>query len=71
MVVLETLEVPLSSQSCVTNVPERRTVADMGEAGVSGDLVLAHLFPAPQEPVELHLLQDGEVFRKPAGSQRI
>ena len=43
----------------------------MGVAGVSGDLVLAHLFPAPQGPVELHLLQDEGVFRKPAGSRGI
>lgn len=46
-------------------IPEKKTVT------VSRDLALAHLCPAPQERVELHLLQDEGVFWKPAVSRGI
>ena len=53
------------------NIPERRTVSDIGVMTVSRDLALTHLCPAPQEPVELHFLQDEGVFWKPAVSRGI
>ena len=56
---------PLHPRLRPSAIPERKTVT------VSRDLALAHLCPAPQEPVELHLLQDEGVFWKPAVSWAI